>query len=219
MEESNRRHQRTLDEWASGAIRSMLRSSDPIAVYDQQDNVIKDRVKTRLSQYRRATMRSLVPVALLTVAAVIVFPAPIVFLPLAGVALIVALTLKQDRLGRLKDAVFRFDPPPHETAASTETRPDGHHVTHAQRQYSRVGILDAQRQLATLDHLVGRAVWVALMATFLAAVLLMLLRTVDFIPASAVTVALIWAATISLAVYRHRVAMVAKSSPYSHRSS
>lgn len=101
------------------------------------------------------------------------------------------------------------------SAASTETRPDGRHVTHAQRQYSRVRILDAQRQLATLDHLVGRAVWVALMATFLAAVLLMLLRTVDFIPASAVTVALIWAATISLAVYRHRVAMVAKSSPYS----
>lgn len=127
MNESSSRHQRTLSEWTSGAIRSMLRSSDPIAVYGQQDVVIKDRIKARLSQYHRPTLRSLLMVALLTVAVVIVFPAPIVFLPLAGIALIVVLTLKEARLARLKEAVFHFDTPQDETGASPVPRPDGNH--------------------------------------------------------------------------------------------
>jgi len=46
MEGSSSRHQRTLSEWTSGAIRSMLRSSDPIAVYGQQEGVRNESVTT-----------------------------------------------------------------------------------------------------------------------------------------------------------------------------
>ena len=56
-ESSRDRHQRTLSEWTTRAIRSMLRSSDPATAFAQQDGVIKDRIRNELGQHRRATLR------------------------------------------------------------------------------------------------------------------------------------------------------------------
>lgn len=103
------RHQRTLKEWTHSAIRAMLRSPDPIAVYSQQDRVIKDRIKSQLGEHRRITLGSLSTIALLAVGVVVIVPAPLVFLPLGGVALILIITLRQHRLARLGEAVRRFE--------------------------------------------------------------------------------------------------------------
>lgn len=109
MNGSTERHQRTLKEWTHSAIRAMLRSPDPIAVYSQQDRVIRDRIESQLSQHRRATLGSLATIALLAVGVVIIVPAPLVFLPLGGVALILIITLREHRLARLGEAVCRFE--------------------------------------------------------------------------------------------------------------
>jgi hypothetical protein len=106
MNESRERHQRTLSDWTRTAIRTMLRSPDPIGVYSQQDEVIKDCIRMRLGQYRRASPGTLLPIVLLGVAVAIVIPAPVVFLPLAGVALVLAFSWHEDRLARLNDTIL-----------------------------------------------------------------------------------------------------------------
>jgi hypothetical protein len=110
QETSRDRHQRTLREWTGHAIRSMLRSSDPAAIYDQQDVVIKHRIKNQLSQHRRATLRALLPIVLLAAGVAIAVPAPVVILPLAGIALVFIITLREDRLARLYEVIQRIDP-------------------------------------------------------------------------------------------------------------
>ncbi|EIC07047.1 MAG: hypothetical protein CL820_03130 [Croceicoccus sp.] len=109
-ESSRDRHQRTLSEWTTRAIRSMLRSSDPATAFAQQDGVIKDRIRNELGQHRRATLRVILPIVLLAVGVVIVVPAPIVLLPLAGIAVVFVIIVREDRLARLHEAIQRVDP-------------------------------------------------------------------------------------------------------------
>jgi hypothetical protein len=104
----------------------------------------------------------------------------------------------------------------HATAPALRDRRRSRQRPESKRQYSRIRIIDAQRRLVTLNHFLGRALWLALVATPAAAVLVALVRDNQVAVVLATMVALIWATTLTLAAYRARISVIANGSPYTH---
>lgn len=112
---SQDRHQRTLSDWAHSAIRSMLSSPDPIAIYVRQDAVIRTRIRTQLGYSHHAqivVISSALILAAMTVVVILAQPAPpllLIALPIGGIALVLSASWRSHRRARLKELIEQHE--------------------------------------------------------------------------------------------------------------